>query len=141
MCEAAAKAVQVQCGREYGFSDKGDVKTTVLTVLDSKDLEGLPTNNLISERHFSKLDRLAKVAKSRNHQFKAKSIRNNMTLIKFNQGKVDCLSRRLSQILTAHENLWEGTQKEKLNQRIIAKVEKVNKIEDVTKQLLEDCKS
>ena len=105
MCEAAGKTVQVQCGREYGFSNKSDVKTTVLTVLDSKDLEGLPTNNLISERHFSKLDRLAKVAKSRNHQFKAKSIRNNMTLIKFNQGKVDCLSRRLSQILTAHENL------------------------------------
>ena len=95
-----------------------------------KDLEGLPTNNLISERDFSNLDRLAKVAKSRNHKFESKGIRNNMTLIKSNTGKIDRLSRRLSQILSTYKNLWEGTRKEKLNRRIIAKIEKSNKTKE-----------
>ena len=43
--------------------------------------------------------------------------------------------------ISTHKNLWEGTQKEKLNQGIIAKVEKSNKTKDVTKKLLQDCKS
>ena len=53
-----------------------------------------------------------------------------MTLIKSNTGKIDSLSRRLSQILSRHKSMWEGTQKEKLNQRIIAKIEKSNKTKE-----------
>lgn len=49
MCEAAADAALLQCGRECGL-DKSDIRTKVLSALDSKDLEELPTNNLISER-------------------------------------------------------------------------------------------
>ena len=43
MCEAAANAVQLQCRREYGFSDKSDEKTTVLSGFDSTDPEKLLT--------------------------------------------------------------------------------------------------
>ena len=42
-CEAAWSAVQLQCGREYGFSDTSDVKATVISALDFKHLEELPT--------------------------------------------------------------------------------------------------
>ena len=42
MCKAAASAVQLQCRREHGFSDKSDARTT-LPALDPKDLKGLPT--------------------------------------------------------------------------------------------------
>ena len=131
MCEAETSAVQLQCGKIYGFSNKKDVRTTVLSALDSK---GLLTN---CQQFFNIL---VKVAKSQNHKFKAKDISNNITPIKSNQGKIHSLSRRLSQILSTH-NLWEGIQKEKLKQSIIAKIEKGNKTKDVTKKLLEDCKS
>ena len=56
-----------------------------------------------------------------------------MILIKSNQGKIDQLSRRLSQILSTHENLWEGIQTEKLKQRITDNTEKGNKTTDVIK--------
>ena len=41
MCEAAAGAVQLQCEREYGFFHEGDVRTTVLSALESKNIDGL----------------------------------------------------------------------------------------------------
>ena len=60
--------------------NKSYVRTTVLSALDSKDSERFPINYLISERErerdFFELDCLTKVAESRNHQFKAKGIRN-----------------------------------------------------------------
>ena len=140
MCNGAADAVQLQCGREYGFSNDKP-RTTVLSDLNAAEIDGLPTNNLVTERDFSKFDRLARTAKSRNHKFKAKDLRNNMTLIKSNNLKIDRLSRKLSAILSTNENLWVGEQKEKLKQRIIAKIEKGNKMKDNTKKLLVDCKS
>ena len=42
MCEAAAVAIKLQCGREYGFS--GDPhRATDLSKLSSQELAGLPT--------------------------------------------------------------------------------------------------
>ena len=75
MWEATAGVVHLQCGMEY---NKSYIRTTVLSALDSKDSERFPTNYLISERErdFFELDCLTKVAESRNHQFKAKGIRN-----------------------------------------------------------------
>ena len=58
MCENAANAVKLQCGREYGFSED-EPRTTVLSEVHVTDLDGLSTNNLVTERDFSKLDRLA----------------------------------------------------------------------------------
>ena len=134
MYEAVASAVQLQGEKQYGFPSKSDVRATVLPALDSRDFE-----EFLIANDFSKQDRLVNVAKSRNHKFKTKGIRNNMTLIKSNPGKIHCLSKRMSQILLTHKNLWEGIQKEKLNQGIIAKIEK-DKAKDVTKKFLEDYK-
>ena len=48
----------------------------------------------------------------------------------------------MSQVLPTHENLWEGIQKEKLKQIIIANIEKGNKtVKDVTKKFLKNRKS
>ena len=50
--------------------------------LSSAGLAGLPTNNIPGEREFSVFDRKTVGAKCRNNKFKAKSIRNDMTLHK-----------------------------------------------------------
>ena len=82
----------------------------------------------------AKLFKAAKVLKSRHHKSKAKGIRNNMTLIKSNQGKIDHPGRGLHHKYYKHmKTCGEGIWKENLKQRIIAKIEKGNKTKDVSK--------
>ena len=71
MCIAAADAIKLQCGREYGFSDEAQ-RATDLSKLSSTDLVGLPTNNCISERDLSKFDKEAVVSRCRNRKFLGK---------------------------------------------------------------------
>ena len=98
MCISAAAAVKLQCGREYGFSD-AEKRATDLSTLAANELEGLPTNNLVTER----FDREAQVAKTRNRWFKAKNIRNNMVLYKIkSEIKVDKISKKIAEILNQH---------------------------------------
>ena len=73
MCISAAAAVKLQCGRECGFYD-AEKRATDLSTLAVSELEGLPTNNLVTERDLSRFNREAQVAKSRNRRFKAKNI-------------------------------------------------------------------
>ena len=56
MCRSAAEAIKLQCGREYGFADGEEQHATVLATEGPEKLLGLPTNNLITERDFSKFD-------------------------------------------------------------------------------------
>ncbi|KAG1667875.1 Cyclin-A2 [Nymphon striatum] len=141
MCATAASAVKLQCGREYGFSEV-KLRATDLSLLSEKDLEGLPTNNLVTERDFSRFDREARVAKSRNRRFKAKNIQNNMVLYKCSKEiKIDKLSRTLAAILSCREAQWDVLQHEKLKTRLEAKLNKSKKSEDYTKKLLQNCKS
>ena len=66
-------------------------------MLTAEELAQLPTNNIPSERIFSVFDRNAVAAKSHNHKFKVKSIRNDMT---FYQSSVSNIpDRKLSAIL------------------------------------------
>ena len=80
MCSSAAGAVKQQCRREYGFSDGEKLRATDLIMLPASDPEGLPTNNLATERNLSQFDGEAKVARSRNRRFKAENIRNNIVI-------------------------------------------------------------
>ena len=100
MCTSAASVIKLQCGREYGFGhDK--LRATNLSLLNEDKLEGLPTNNLITERDLSRFNQEAKVAKSRNRRFKAKNIQNSMVLYKSSKEiKLDKLSRKLTAILS-----------------------------------------
>ena len=63
------------------------------------------TKDLISEKNFSKFDRLAKVTNVRDRKFKAKSIRNNMTLHKENHLRIDKISKVINTILSNREQL------------------------------------
>ena len=69
MCISAAAAVKLQCGREYGFFD-AKKRATDLFTLAANELEGFPTNNLVTERDVSRFDREAQVTKSRNRQLR-----------------------------------------------------------------------
>ncbi|KAG1670256.1 putative ubiquitin carboxyl-terminal hydrolase FAF-X [Nymphon striatum] len=134
------ESFKLQCGREYGFSEV-KLRATDLSLLSEKDLEGLPTNNLVAERDFSRFDREARVAKSRNRRFKAKNIQNNMVLYKCSKEiKIDKLSRTLAAILSCREAQWDVLQHEKLKTRLEAKLNKSKKSEDYTKKLLQNLK-
>ena len=75
MCVAAAASIKLQCGREYGFSNREAPRATVLATASREELDGgLSTNTLVAERDFSKFDRLVRVAKSRNRKFTVKGI-------------------------------------------------------------------
>lgn len=142
MCTSAAAAIKLQCGREYGFTDGEKLRATNLSLLSVQELEGLPTNNLVTERDLSRFDREAKVAKSRNRRFKAKNIRNNMILYKTKKEiKLDKLSRKITDILSARETKWNEGQQLKLKERLDAKLKKCAKSRDYTRKLLDNCKS
>ena len=66
MCVDAAYAVKLQCGREYGFADDSQLpRATQLDKLTEEELFGLPTNNLSTEKNFSKFSRLSELANFR----------------------------------------------------------------------------
>lgn len=141
MCISAAAAVKLQCGREYGFSN-AEKRATDLSTLDADALEGLPTNNLVTERDLSRFDREAQVAKSRNRRFKAKNIRNNMVLYKTKSKiKVDKISKQIAEMLNQREEKWNQSQQEKLKRRLEEKLKKSARAKDYTRKLLQNCKS
>ena len=143
MCIEAGKGLKLQRGREYGFSDRDSVPpAAVVSDLSDAELQGLPTNNLNTERNLSTFDRRAdKSAKCRNFRFTAKGIRNDVMLFKGNQHTVDKTSRKISAALISREKEWTKTQKEKLTKRIHEKLVKNNKARNYVKKLLEDCKT
>ena len=114
MCVSAAKAVKLQCGREYGFADQGEKqRATDLSKLKRQELEGLPTENLITERDFSRFDREARVAHCWNRKFKAKNIHNNMVLYKNDKKMVvDKLSKKICTALSTRETVWTESKNE-----------------------------
>ena len=116
MCLSAAEAIKLQCGREYGFPDGEEQRATVLATEEPEKLVGLPTNNLITEIDFSKFDRLAKVSKSRNRKFTAKGIRDSMVLFKSDNVKVDRPTKKITKLLSHHEQKWTKEQKQKLKE-------------------------
>ena len=141
MSAAAADAIKLQCGREYGFSDEPQ-RATDLSKLDSPAMAGLPTNNCISERDLSKFDKEALVSRCRNRRFRGKNIRNNMMLYKSKRAmKVDKVTKRITEVLAEREKKWCADQATKMKARIEEKLKKAAKQKDYTKKLLRDCKS
>ena len=60
MCTQAAKALLLQCGKEYGFGEIAEIaRATQLHLLPAEEIKQLPTNNIDSERVFSVFDRKA----------------------------------------------------------------------------------
>ena len=104
MCVDAAYTVNLQCGREYRFADDSQLlRATQLDKLTEDELFGLPTNNLSTERDFSKFSHLSEVAKFKNYKFQAKGIRNYMILYKSKTGLVQSLTKQVKTVLQARE--------------------------------------
>ena len=83
--------------RECGFSE-AEKRATDLSTLAANELEGLPTNNLVTERNLSRFDRDVQVGKGRNRRFKSKNVRNNMVLYKTkSEIKADKISKKIAQ--------------------------------------------
>lgn len=141
MCQAAAIAIKLQCGREYGFSSDPQ-RATNLAKLSIVQLAGLPSNNCINERDLSKFDKEAYVSKCRNKKFKAKNIRNNMMLYKSKKAtKVDQITKQIAAVLNERERKWSDEQTTKMNKRIAEKLKKAASQKDYTRSLLRECKS
>ena len=135
--------MMLQCGREYGFADKNEpARATQLSLLTAEELAQLPTNNIPSQRIFSVFDRKAVAAKSRNHKFKAKSIRNDMTLYQSSVSNIP--DQKVSAILkipNAREKECDSKQRELHENKIIEKLKKANNQSIYTTKLLQQYKS
>ena len=140
MCIDAAEGLKLQCGREYGFSSD-EARATQLHKLTESQLQGLPTNNLVTETDLSKFSRLAEVAKLRNKNFKAKGIRNDMTLYQSNKGEVQNLARKIRKVLQQREIEWNDNQKTLQKARIEQKLALAGKRKDYGMKLLQNCKT
>ena len=104
-------------------------------------LTGLPTNNLDTERDFSKGSRLSEVAGFRNRKFSAKGIRNDMTLFKSRKGEVQNIIRKVANVLNTRKKQWNEKQKELSAIRMKEKMQKAVRQKDYVRKLLETCKS
>ena len=111
MCDAVAEGLRLQRGREYGFYNEDFTpRAAIISEMQDIDLELIPSNNLICERNLSKFSNLAeKSAKCSNRHFKAKCIRNDITLYKVEQLKK--VSNSLKTILDRSEYEWYKEQK------------------------------
>ena len=111
MCDAVAEGLRLQRGREYGFYEENFTPIAAMVCeLQDKELELIPSNNLICERNLSKFSNLAeRSAKCSNRHFKAKCIRDDITLYKAEQMKK--VSNSLKTILDQCEYDWYKEQK------------------------------
>ena len=133
----------LQCGRECGFADKNEpAPETQLNLLTAQELAQLATNNIPTEKIFLVFDRKAVAAKSRNHKFKAKHIRNDRT---FYQSSVSNIpDQKVSAILkipNAREKECDSKQRELHENKIIEKLKKANNQSIYTTKLLQQYKS
>ena len=78
--------------------------------IPDSDLELIPSNNLTYERNLSKFDSVARrSSKCSNKNFKAKSIRDDMTIYK--RVDVGKIKTSLQRLLDARESKWHQEQK------------------------------
>ena len=133
----------LQCGRECGFADKNEpARETQLNLLTAQELAQLATNNIPTEKIFLVFDRKAVAAKSRNHKFKAKSIRNDMMLYQSSVSNIP--GQKVStilRILNAREKECDSKQRELHENKIIEKLKKANNQSIYTTKLLQQYKS
>ena len=115
MCLYAAATINLQCSREYSFSDEEKLRARDLSSLTVEELNDLSTNIITSECNLSRFDREARVGKNWNWRFKEKYICNNMVLYKNETNvKIDKMSQKLSILFSNRETSWNIGWQEKL---------------------------
>ena len=139
ICVGAAYGMKLQCSREYRFAGDSQLpRATQLDKLTEDELFGLSTNNLSTERDFSRFNRLSEGAKFRNYWFQAKGIRNDMILYKSKTGLVQNFTKQVKNFLQASEIKWNAQRKILMKAKIQAKFEKLDNQKDFSRKLLEN---
>ena len=144
MFTQAAKALLLQCGREYSFGETAKItRSTQLHLLPAEEIKQLPTNNIDSESVFSGFDRkAAAISRCRNCKFKAKSIRNDMTLHKSTMTIPDKKAKQIFKLLNQREDDWNKQQNILKDKKILEKLKKANNQQSIyTNKLLQTRKS
>ena len=115
MCYDAAMTIEVQCGRDYGFGTRTDLKqrATEIHNLSEEEKIDLEKHNVICERKLGVFDHRDDVSKTQNNKFKAKSLRNDMILHKSSfDSAATKLTTTVFQLLNKREVQWTMQQKE-----------------------------
>ena len=144
MCCDAAKTIELQFGREYGIGEYTQLpqRATQICNLSDEERKDLETSNLICERELGVFDHRSYVAKTRNHKFKAKSLRNDMVLHKSNfDSAVTKLSTDILKQLNKREEEWTMEQKVLHRKKIEEKTQQARHSSEYTNKLLQKCKS
>ena len=144
MCCDAAKTIELQCGREYGIGEYTQLpqRAPQICNLSNEERKDLETSNLICERELGVFDHRSHVAKTRNHKFKAKSLRNDMVLHKSNfDSAVTKLSTDILKQLNKREEEWTMEQKVLHRKKIEEKTQQARHSSEYTNKLLQKCKS
>ena len=143
MCHDAAKTIELQCGREYGFGENTlPQRATEIHKLSDEEKKDLERNNILAERELGVFDHRSVVANSRNYKFKAKSLRNDMVLHKSSfDGEVAKLCTSILKQLNKREEEWTMEQKVLHRKKIEEKMQQARNSSQYTMKLLEKCKS
>ena len=142
LCTAAAGVIELQCAGEY-FSDRivENPRATRLCDMSEVELEGLPTNNLDTERDFSVFDRISRIAKLANRIFTGEDIKNNMTLL----GEVpELVSDQAKRVIPKLAERLVNWTKEQLQLQVLKDEEKLQKARNTynfQNRVLNTCKS
>ena len=141
MCDSVAEGLRLQRGREYGFYNEDFTpRAAIIPEIPDKHLELMPPNNLICERNLSTFSNLAdRSAKCSNRHFKAKCIRDDITLYKANQ--MEKISNSLKTILDQREYDWNKEQKKVKISHLQKLLEDGRKRNDYADRVLVKCKS
>ena len=143
MCESAAKGLEQQRGREYGFgSEHPNRATAELHLLPAHEVDAITVvHNLLCERRLGTFGQRSVVAKFRNRTFTAKGIRDDLVLVASGQACVEEATRRIYKILKLKETNWTSEQQELRRQRIQKKIAEAENHSNFTKKLLQACKT
>ena len=147
MCSDAAKTIERQCGREYGFGIYKDCqnrpRATEIHKLPSEERKKLEiTSNIPAERHLAVFDRRSVVAKYRNYKFKAKSLRNYMVLHQYSfENTPNKTVKKIAAILNQRESEWSKEQQILHRLKIEEKIKRAKNLSQYTNKLLLQCKS
>ena len=113
MCITASASLKLQCSREY-WDEEGDKRATAIHELSREVQKNLPTENLVTERYLAHFGALAsQSAKHSNPFFKAKRIRDNLTLFTEEDPQYDN-KKAYYKILDEMERSWTEKQKQTL---------------------------
>lgn len=168
-CERTSKCLIDQKGREYGLVENPKPRATQLNLLSESELEGLPTNNILSERNLAMFDKeMIAFGRNTNKNFKAKGnvffyinfkstnnclsefplflslgIKDNMTLLycDYDQIHVDRTVKNMKLVLDDQEQRFIEIQKEIMEDKIRSHVTAAEKLEERSNNLLKKCKT